>query len=80
MLKEKKGDFNAKTTLPPVSRNDLEWWATHIADEKWFVVPPRPGMTIETDTSSTGWGGLYQRGPSFGFGGTLVNGRAEGTH
>ena len=69
VLKQKKGDFNAKTTLPPVCRKDLEWWTTHITEDKRFVVQPRPGMTIETDASGTGWGACIKGDPASASGG-----------
>jgi hypothetical protein len=55
-LKENKGRFDAKITLPNTCTEDLEWWVNNIETEEKTITNPKPSMVIETDASNKGWG------------------------
>ena len=61
-LKESRGNFEAKISLPTECRSDLQWWVENI---KVVDKPIRMGKTkytLESDASKSGWGGCLVNG------------------
>ena len=57
-LKASKGDFDAPMLLSDLSRVDLKWWSTHIHTTSNTVSHGNPDITIYSDASLNGWGGV----------------------
>ncbi len=56
VLKERKGNFQAKMNLTADCKRDLKWWTQTIEHAFSPVETPTPVVTLETDASGTGWG------------------------
>ena len=57
-LKASRGDFNARMTLSETSKSDLQWWITHTHTTFNLVSHGSPSVTIYSDASLYGWGGV----------------------
>lgn len=57
-LKASKGDFDVPLLLSDLSRSDLKWWSTHIHTTSNPVSHGNPHITIYSDASLNGWGGV----------------------
>lgn len=57
-LKLARGNFETKTLLPQDCWDDLDWWITNIASTSCPILRGPPDVTICTDASNTGWGGV----------------------
>ena len=57
-LKASKGDFDVPLLLSDLSRSDLKWWSTHIHTTSNPVSHGNPHITIYSDASFNGWGGV----------------------
>lgn len=58
MLQENKGNFNAKITLPENCIEDIKLWDTEIASAYSPIIREEPTITLESDASNQGWGGV----------------------
>ncbi|XP_069102164.1 uncharacterized protein [Argopecten irradians] len=59
-LKAAKGNFEEKMTLSSTAKQTISWWIDNIADSKKPVHFNPPDISLESDSSSTGWGGLVR--------------------
>lgn len=57
-LKVNNGNFDAPMTLSDTSKSDLNWWITHTHTTFNKVSHNSPSVTIYSDASLTGWGGV----------------------
>ena len=57
-LSLKKGKFNATMQLPESSRNDLQWWIKSAESLHNPISVPQPEITLYTDATKEGWGGI----------------------
>ena len=57
-LKANYGNFDAVMTLSDTSKSDLNWWITHTHTTFNQVSHGSPSVTIYSDASLTGWGGV----------------------
>ena len=57
-LKASKGDFDAPMLLSDLSRSDLKCWSTHLHTTSNPVSHGNPHITIYSDASLNGWGGV----------------------
>ena len=55
-LKEADGNYDGKMTLDVTSRDDINWWITHLDSEFAYIKTPKPSVTLCTDVSHDGWG------------------------
>ena len=55
-LKEADGNYDGKMTLDVTSRDDINWWITHLDSEFAYIKTPKPSVTLCTDASHDGWG------------------------
>ncbi|CAB4025485.1 Transposon Tf2-6 poly, partial [Paramuricea clavata] len=57
-VKDHKGNYDAPMALSPVARIELQWWVDNI-DKAFNVINHEPpSITINTDESKIGWGGV----------------------
>ena len=56
VLKEGRGNYSVKTTLPEECKEDLRWWIDNIECVTRTIVITKPTAVLETDASNTGWG------------------------
>ena len=61
-LKENKGNFNAKITLPNSCKEDLSWWDSNIENTVNKINKGNLNFELESDASNTGWGGCCRWG------------------
>ncbi len=57
-LKLARGNFHARTVLSPACNEDLQWWIQNIHSAYNLISHGSPDVSINTDASSTGWGGI----------------------
>ena len=57
-LKENKGDFEGLACLSVQAVNELRWWISNIMSAENDIVSSDPDITITTDASLSGWGGV----------------------
>ncbi|KAK3100452.1 hypothetical protein FSP39_020111 [Pinctada imbricata] len=55
-LKLVRGDYEAKCTLSQESVTELVWWKNNIHDSCGFLIEKDVNLTIQTDSSLSGWG------------------------
>ena len=53
-LKEADGNYDGKMTLHVTSRDDVNWWITHLDSEFAYIKSPEPSVTLCTDASLDG--------------------------
>ena len=53
-LKEADDNYNGKMTLDVISRDDINWWITHLDSEFAYIKTPEPSFTLCTDASLDG--------------------------
>lgn len=66
-LKINKGNFDASMTISLIAQNDLKWWVTHIEKCSKSLRSKGPQVTIYTDASTSGWGGIIDDNKTGGF-------------
>ena len=59
-LKLAKGNFEQTVELSSEARQQVLWWINNIHSSASLVYRGSPDMTLETDSSMTGWGGLVK--------------------
>lgn len=52
------GDFDAPILLSDLSRSDLKWWSTHIHTTANPISQGKPRISVYSDASLNGWGGV----------------------
>ena len=57
-LKQKKGNFDAKTTLSVQAIKDVQWWQSNILHSFETLEKGNPKLTIQTDACKSGWGAV----------------------
>ena len=57
-LRASKGYFNVLMTLSETSKSDLQWWITHTHTTFNLVSHGSPSVTIYSEASLSGWGGV----------------------
>ena len=58
-LQQNQNNYTKVVTLSPQSRQELHWWVLNIESCNGSpVVTPPPDLTIYTDASKRGWGGI----------------------
>ena len=57
-LRLNKGNFDAFMQLSELSRNDLQWWVNSARSLHNPISLPQPEITLYTDASKGGWGGV----------------------
>ena len=65
-LKQCKGDYEAKMTLPTYAKSELQWWINHIHTAYNVINRNSSEITVFTDASKTGWGGVTEGGDRAG--------------
>ena len=59
-LKSNGWDLEGKMTLSPLATQDLSWWITNV-DQLLKAIMPKPAdLTLMTDSSLKGWGGVIE--------------------
>jgi len=53
-----KGNFDGKLLLSDKAKQELNWWIVHIHTDYNVIDHGLPSLTIYTDASKTGWGGV----------------------
>ena len=56
-LKENKGNFSAKISLPNECKQDLIWWLENLSSAKSRICKGKISICLESDASGNGWGG-----------------------
>ena len=62
-LKNSKGNFEHKSTLPSHSRTELNWWLSKLDFHK-RIITTEADLTIYTDASNLGWGADDRHNPT----------------
>ena len=57
-LKQNKGNFDSFMNFSGNARSDLQWWIDNITNTSNTVTHGNPQVTIYSDISLTGWGGV----------------------
>jgi hypothetical protein len=57
-LKNARGDFDSHMCLSASAVQDLHWWLLNLPNSFNFVVKPVVDITINSDASLSGWGGV----------------------
>ena len=57
-LKQNRGNFDKHMTLSKASCSDLNWWVNSADNLYKPVGPTQPDVTLFTDASNEGWGGV----------------------
>ena len=57
-LSENKGNWERKVLVSEGSKNELRWWVENTEEQSASIYRPNPIITMETDSSLTGWGAL----------------------
>ena len=57
-LKQNKGNFDSFMNFSGNARSDLQWWIDNITNTSNTVTHGNPQVTIHSDISLTGWGGV----------------------
>ena len=57
-LKLKAGNFEAKMKLSELAKIDLKWWEDNILNASAPMVHDKPSLTVYSDASLSGWGGV----------------------
>ena len=57
-LRLNKGNFDAFMQLSELSRSDLQWWVNSARSLHNPITLPQPEITLYTDASKEGWGGV----------------------
>lgn len=60
MLKQNKGNFEAKILLPNELKADIQWWIKTIPNSRKLLSYDDPHVILFSDASKTGWGGYNQ--------------------
>ena len=60
-LKQAKGNFDAMIHLSESSRQDIKWWISHLPSTSCPISHGNPAITIQTDASNSGWGGVRNK-------------------
>ena len=64
-LKKNNGwDLEGKMTLSPRAKQDLSWWITNVDQLPKAITPKPSDLTLMTDSSLKGWGGVIEGTPS----------------
>ena len=58
-LKQNKGNFESIIILSDMARSDLQWWIDNITTTSNTATRDNAQVTIYSDASLTGWGGVY---------------------
>lgn len=59
-LKQCHGDYDAKMTLTEHAKKELQWWVNNTPTAYNVINRCTPNMTIFTDASNIGWGGVIE--------------------
>ena len=57
-LKENFGNFDAKMRISDLAKQDLKWWIDNILFTNCPIVHAKPSVTVFSDASLLGWGGV----------------------
>ena len=57
-------DLEGKMTLSPLSRQDLLWRTSNVDQYPKAITPLPPDITLMTDSSLKGWGGVIEGTPN----------------
>ncbi|XP_068690138.1 uncharacterized protein [Montipora foliosa] len=57
-------DLEGKMTLSPLSKQDLLWWISNADQYPKPITPLPPDITLVTDSSLKGWGGVIEGTPN----------------
>ena len=68
-LKEANGNFEAQMVISAGAKNDISWWMSNIDKCRKNIVQQPPSVTLQSDASNSGWGGLIAGQPSTATGG-----------
>lgn len=63
-LKFKRGNFDAKMSIPTDAWTDINWWVINLPHARRHIQVPRPEITIYTDASLMGWGAYTHQSDS----------------
>ena len=58
-LKNNGWDLEGKMTLSPLAKQDLSWWITNVDQLPKAITPKPSDLTLMTDSSLKGWGGVH---------------------
>ena len=59
VLKQNQGNFETSMILSDMARSDLHWWIANIIDISNSAVHGNCQVTVYSDASLTGWGGVF---------------------
>ena len=59
-LKSNGWDLEGKMTLSPLAKQDLLWWITNVNQLPKAITPKPPDLTLMSDSSLKGWGGVIE--------------------
>ena len=57
-------DLEGKMTLSPLSKQDLQWWISNVDQYPKAITPLPLDITLMTDSSLKGWGGVIEGTPN----------------
>ena len=55
-LEMNRGNYDAKMTITSRMKSDLEWWIENVDSQVRVIDRGKPELTIQTDSSKSGWG------------------------
>ena len=58
-LVENKGNYDSSMILSPCATSDIKWWLNTAQQLKRDIVQDNPGIVIQSDASTLGWGAIY---------------------
>ena len=61
-LKENRGNYEAKISIPKECKEDISWWAQQISTTTKNILLEKPSIILESGASKSGWGGCQIRG------------------
>ena len=65
-LARQHGNFDAKMVLSSLARSDIEWWINHIEKAENPIIRDKPSLTLQSDASTKGWGGVCREAETGG--------------
>ena len=58
-IKDNNGNYEAFMSLSPDAKTELQWWIENIENSFNVISHDPPSLTISTDASKIGWGGVF---------------------
>ena len=59
-IKDNNGNYEAFMSLSTDAKTELQWWIENIENSFNVINHDPPSLTISTDASKIGWGGVFE--------------------